>query len=409
MTRRTTKGECDTLRICDFSTEFETVAPLPQPFPVNNRECAPLTTCLATQYRSTDSTDTTDRVCTDLTTCTAAQYESNAPTDTTNRVCATTTTCDTREFEAAAPTGTTDRVCEPESLVLARPFFTGDAALLRSSFERWTEYPPCALDESGAPSGNALPVKLILYFARDPTDAAEGEMRDLINPILDNTLYPDANWRKCFQSIAMVGGYLTAEEDQYHSRQDEPSWNLGPNMQFWRFVQHVTDSADASTFYYMEGDNVPLSTNWLDALAAEIAAQRPFSVLGGRYSGHNWNGFGADIIKPALQNHLNGNGVYDVNHPLIIRGLADFDDSSGSTWATVLHSSFDVYFCELLMEVDGVAASDLGNAGHDYKQSPLLTNFATTLTLPQDIPADAEIVHGAVYAFFFGSVDHIRF
>ena len=160
----------------------------------------------------------------------------------------------------------------------------------------------------------------------------------------------------------------------------------------------------------MEADSIPLITGWLDTLADEIEAKRPFSILGGRYTGHNWDGFPGDtIIKPALREHLNGNGVYDVNHPLIIRGLADFDDSSGSTWATVLHSSFDVYFCELLMEVDGVAASDLGNVGHDYKQSPLLTNFATTLTLPQDIPADAEIVHGAVYAFFFSSVDHIRF
>jgi hypothetical protein len=39
-------------------------------------------------------------------------------------------------------------------------------------------------------------------------------------------------------------------------------------------------------FYYMEGDNTVLSSYWLDALAAEIAASRPFSVLGGRYAGY---------------------------------------------------------------------------------------------------------------------------
>ena len=47
-------------------------------------------------------------------------------------------------------------------------------------------------------------------------------------------------------------------------------------------------------------------------------------------------------------------------------------------------SSFDVRFCEILMEDYNISESDLGNrSGGGYRSSLELANFAGTITLPQ--------------------------
>ena len=75
-----------------------------------------------------------------------------------------------------------------------------------------------------------------------------------------------------FNTISVLGGNLTSDEDQYHTRQDEPSWNRGPNVQFYRMVRYMTTQMQASVFYYMEGDSIPLAAGWLDALVCGLLA-----------------------------------------------------------------------------------------------------------------------------------------
>jgi hypothetical protein len=168
---------------------------------------------------------------------------------------------------------------------------------------------------------------------------------------------------------------------------------------------------------------------------------------------HNWDGYpGDETIKPALRYHLNGNGVYDINHPLLQLALQRF--VADEEWADSFHSSFDVAIAEVLMEEQGVSVEQLDASPHGYvavafsveailgsrydggervllrlqytallhsrqarrakqmltaihllftdgvtryKASSILTNFATTLTLPQDIAPEVKVVHGAVY------------
>jgi hypothetical protein len=286
------------------------------------------------------------------------------------------------------------------SFQMLRPFFAGDANELAASFERWETFPPCTLDADGRPTTPGLPVPMILYFARDINDDAHSDVRATLDPIIHNKesdcrIAP--KWRKCFTTISLLGANLTASQDQYHNRMTDPSWNRGPNIQFYRAVRHIDEqpSSTSKLFYYMEGDNEPLADNWLDAIATEIEEKSPFSVLGGRYAGHNWDVFGDKIIVPSLRNHLNGNGVYNVDHTLLQLALERFDDSPGSSWEDKFHSSFDVYLSEILIDEMDVSVDDLETAGKDYKQSSVLTNFATTLTLPQALPPSARVVHGA--------------
>jgi hypothetical protein len=206
---------------------------------------------------------------------------------------------------------------------LWRPFFGGDVNELIGSFARWELFPPCTLDGNREPTTPGLPVPLVLYFARDVDDAAYVDMKTKLEPIIHNNETDCAavpNWQKCFTSITLLGANLTASQDQYHTRMDDPSWNRGPNVQFYRAVRFINEQPAPSSkvFYYMEGDSIPLAHNWLDGIATEIYSKSPFSVLGGRYAGHNWDPFpGDDVIVPSLRNHLNGNGIYNVEHTLL--------------------------------------------------------------------------------------------
>jgi hypothetical protein len=139
------------------------------------------------------------------------------------------------------------------------------------------------LDNENRPTHPALPIKMILYYAREA-----GSIAAAVAPILTDT--DGAVWRHCFSTISLLGANLTEAQDQYHMRHEEVSWNLGPNMQFYRMLDSLHTHADsgsqaASMMYYMEGDSIPIATNWLDQLATEIEANQPFSVLGGRYAG----------------------------------------------------------------------------------------------------------------------------
>jgi hypothetical protein len=281
--------------------------------------------------------------------------------------------------------------------VLVRPFFNGDADDMVASFDAWVTYPPCALDSTtGLPTAEGLPINLMLYYSGDINGADAVSSRATIDQLLVDD---SAEWRKCFSSITLKGANLTADQDQYHSRMSEASWNVGPNMQFYRLLNYLGQDAsfsDGDFMYYMEADNTPIAANWLDALVQEVESSKPFSVLGGRYSGHNWDNYPGDaIIKPALRYHLNGNAVYNVGHDVIQNVLASFTDDDA--WAAAPHSSFDVAISESLLEAGGVVVADLETSPSEYKASSLFSNFATTLTLPQDVASGVNVVHGGVF------------
>jgi hypothetical protein len=276
--------------------------------------------------------------------------------------------------------------------VVVRPFFGGDGPDLVNSFDAWTTYPPCALDGRGVPTAVGLPAPMVLYFARTLDASTRALVAGLTTAPADG-----AAWRSCFTTITLLGANLTAAQDQYHTRHEEPDWNLGPNMQFYRLLEHMAGSHPAgAAVYYMEADNWPVGVNWLDAVVAETVAKTPFSVVGSTYSGHNWDLYPGDsIIKPALRHHLNGNAVYNTSHAAIRAMRAAF--AADAAWAAAAHPSFDVAIAEYLLENQSVAVASLSAPPSDYKASSVLSNFATTLTLPDDIPVGTMLVHGGVF------------
>ena len=122
--------------------------------------------------------------------------------------------------------------CCTDSFVVVRPFFAGDADDLVESFERWDAFTPCELNADGTPKAKGLPVDIVLYFARDITASENQDVLAKMQKIQDVSP-DDADWRKCFRTITVLGGNLTAYEDQYHTRRGEASWNRGPNVQFY--------------------------------------------------------------------------------------------------------------------------------------------------------------------------------
>ena len=148
---------------------------------------------------------------------------------------------------------------------------------------------------------------------------------------------------------------------------EEPSWNRGPNVQFYSMVKYIAEHTNTDLFYYMEGDSIPLAANWLDDLSQEILSSQPLSVLGGRYAGHNWDPFPGDaIIKPALRNHLNGNGVYNVSHRLLRNALNAFEEDG---WE-LEYGRFFLYILDSRVLIGRFAPSLFGG-GEEVHQCPL--------------------------------------
>lgn len=268
--------------------------------------------------------------------------------------------------------------------VVVRPFFWGDAVDMVESFAVWNTFMyPCTFPSN---------IPLVLYYSGDIDHSA---MRAIVDPLL---LDVDAPWRVCFADVQLLGANLTTVQDQYHTRRNEPDWNLGPNMQFYRLLNYlVQDDSLPDVVYYMESDSVPIEREWLDALVAAVGANTPFSVLGGVYTGHNWDAFAADIIKPALRHHLNGNGVFDAGHNVIQTMMQRYPSDDDGAWGETAHSSFDVAIAEYLLEEQSVEVATLAAYPSEYKALDLFANFATTLTLPQDIPNQTMIMHGGVF------------
>ena len=101
----------------------------------------------------------------------------------------------------------------------------------------------------------------------------------------------------------------------------------------------AADNNDQQQPYYelafiMEPDNQPQRMGWLNELLNEIQDKTPFAILGSKYKGHAWDGM-EDAISPSLLNHLNGNSVYNVTHPLMRKFLVELQREAGSEFEAV--------------------------------------------------------------------------
>jgi hypothetical protein len=97
-------------------------------------------------------------------------------------------------------------------------------------------------------------------------------------------------------------------------------WKSGPNIQFFRSVEFVTQTMPhVCSLLVMETDLIPLEIGWLDRLNTELAVLGDSLLSGARYQGKT------DQSK-RLKNHINGNAVLNLSHPDFKEFFAAWED-----------------------------------------------------------------------------------
>ncbi|KAL7536273.1 hypothetical protein ACHAXR_010253 [Thalassiosira sp. AJA248-18] len=174
-------------------------------------------------------------------------------------------------------------------------------------------------DDVSADGLRTTSADLFLFYSQ--TFSENDEAMVAVDKIMEE-FYSPGGWSRCFDNIYAVEANIPMELDLYIPAAQEElySWVNGPNRQYeagFRIIQSG-EWGDYDGFYLMEGDSVPVKNYWLDVILGEINAYRPFAVLGAQYDGDKWDAFYEDI-PISLLHHTNGNGIYNVSHPLLER------------------------------------------------------------------------------------------
>lgn len=233
-------------------------------------------------------------------------------------------------------------------LALVRPFGPRDVNALLSSFDLWSTKWPCV-----SPRNQVYDVELVLSYSRH---VGQDRSRQTFNDALATRAVDEirakmlgernSGWGECFTGLRVIEAGLDERSDHY-SRDEtgvptRMDWVEGPNGQFRENMAQLMalpgmDGEDGH--YYelvmvMEADNQPQRTGWLNEVLDEIQANTPFALLGSKYKGHSWDGF-KDVMAPSLLNHINGNAVYNITHPLFQRYHKELLKEAGTKFAAV--------------------------------------------------------------------------
>jgi len=197
-------------------------------------------------------------------------------------------------------------------------FFRGIA---NSLFKRCKRKPKTKdyFDDVPADGLRTTSADLFLFYSQ--TFSENDVAMKAVDKIMEEFFSP-GGWSRCFDNIYAVEANIPPELDLYIPAAQEElyNWVNGPNRQYeagFRIIQSG-EWGDYDGFYLMEGDSVPVKNYWLDVILGEINAYRPFAVLGAQYDGDKWDAFYEDI-PISLLHHTNGNGIYNVSHPLLER------------------------------------------------------------------------------------------
>eukprot|EP00957_Ditylum_brightwellii_P069123 5247691-Ditylum_brightwellii.AAC.1 len=214
-------------------------------------------------------------------------------------------------------------------IAIVRPFDPAHAEVLLGSLERWGIVKPCggSYDEQSQTwvgghgyyeygenySEEERPiVDLVLSFSRTYADLIGF---DTLSSVRD--LFEAHDGWGCFSDLVPIASNIEPELDIYvpSAVQTNPLWANGPNNQFLKsYTQVKTKGYDAMVV--METDVQPQVNGWLDMMLSEIKKNEPFVILGSKYDGHSWDNY-RDEMPPALVDHLNGNAIFNVTHPLM--------------------------------------------------------------------------------------------
>ncbi|CAE7273167.1 CSMD1, partial [Symbiodinium necroappetens] len=230
-------------------------------------------------------------------------------------------------------------------------------------------------------------VDVILVFSK--TFEASPHAQTAANAIVTQFENGTFTWAQCFRSLTVQEANLTAVEDVYDSRgySIRKAWVTGPNKVFRSVLRAAVDKSfgEYSHFFYMELDSVPIRADWLQQYVAEALYYPTAAMRGSRYRGDTWDGFLKDLPTELLV-HINGNAIYNVEHPWTVQLLTYLEDPSFEVDSV----AFDIRIANLSFEEFGSALDS------PYKADSLLIgNYAQMPLWVEGFDSAEYIRHGA--------------
>jgi len=299
-----------------------------------------------------------------------------------------------------------------QRLAILRPFYGETVNLsLPKSFEGWNEYPPCDVTKDQSD------VAISIFLSTSQTWDASTAEKDLVS------IMSGSSWASCFHSYQTIKANINPSEDIYNRNQahDNSMWVNGPNVHFASTMESISSGVygNFDAVFVMEKDVSPTKKYWLDALVAE-AEESEFAILGSKFQGYAWDEFRTSL-PISLRNHLNGNALYNITHPLFINVLRQLKLESDTPYHAV---PYDYRISQILTEGILGTPPDLPNAivetwkketgrelpnysenfrqwwdlygRNSMRESKVIANYAGAKLLPEDLKdEDASLIHGA--------------
>lgn len=282
---------------------------------------------------------------------------------------------------------------------IARTFSAGDFDLLPESFDAWRHFPPCSTNSS-------VKVDLFLVYSQDLDESIQAQSAIHASQEIFES---GEEWSSCISGVFGFGVDIDASEDLYLSNQQDTNvlWVNGPNRQFERTIRAM-QSGQYELMFLMEMDTIPIQELWLDMIMEEIYfATSEFVVLGSKYRGDKWDTF-LDVMPSSLVNHINGNAIYNLTHPLFHQIIVQLEHEAGTIANSV---PFDYRIRQIIEEAQSgiaptfheehrlpnilVSAMRQFNLDSLFRETPLIGNYASTNVMLSSLTGNEVVIHGA--------------
>jgi len=262
----------------------------------------------------------------------------------------------------------------PEWCVMV-PLTEPEIPRLSLLFYLWASYASCAKMH-----GRAFPYSHIRLLITYPS----GSSRECAKKI--NQRVRSFGLHKLFGTVSAKPVPIPANEDIYIrdyssvNTKSIPRLGLksGPNIQFFRSMELVPSSCHFVLLN--ECDAYPLVSDWPQQIEAAYAASQDSIVIGAKYTGRL-------TLCPTIQNHINGNAIYCLNHRLYSDGLLQ-QWEKGLEMACLRYpdTAYDILF-ERVRNCDGLKAiSSLSITLQQALSKFTISNVISNRSLPLDKP-----------------------
>ncbi|PJF20072.1 Glutathione S-transferase omega-like 2 [Paramicrosporidium saccamoebae] len=245
-------------------------------------------------------------------------------------------------------------------LALVVPFIADELPTIERNFAVWAKHSPCTTN---------LPVDLVFYFNSDYARHPH------ILPRLRALSVPS-----CFRRTQYLMANLPQAEDTYP---------LGASLMFFKAME-IPSLVDGYRYmYWMEADQQPCRTGWLDALYRTAINHPGFWMIGSIVRDGQ-----ASTTYYSFADHLNGNALYRLDDPQFHTFLARVQEEFSKNKGRFL-SAFDIAI--YLVARHTLSFNEYARTKHRFQYSDLMQNMyrtAANITTICDANPSTYFVHG---------------